>query len=244
MQKLMTTAGAALVLGACCAPGAHAAEFRATLGGWGYHFDGKVDDRGRRYDFQDDLELAPRRRRSLSVEFDTGPGWWPDFAASGSQLGAEGHHTETTMVGPIPDTRVIATGASFDSYDLVARYPFRLGPLRASAGLALQQLRGEIRIEDTADAQVRHERYDEIFPQLHAQLRWRIAGMTLVATGQGVEYDGSRALEWRANAEIRWLQPLLVEFGWQEKRYAISLTDYALDARVRGALVRVGFLVR
>ena len=243
MQKIANIAGAALVL-VLCAPAAYATEFRATLGGWGYHFDGKVDDRGTRYDFQDDLELQPRRRRSAAIEFDTGKGWWPDFAASASQLGADGHHTETTTVGPITDTRVITTDARFDNYDLVARYPFRLGPLRASAGLALEHLRGEIRIEDSADARVRQERYDEVFPQLHAQLRWRVAGMVLVATGQGVEYDGSRALEWRANAEIRWLQPLLVEFGWQEKRYRIDLTEYSLDARVSGALVRIGFLYR
>ena len=244
MQKFLIPAGAAVVLCGLCAPGAQAAEFRATLGGWGYHFEGKVDDRGTRYDFQDDLELESRRRRSASLEFDTRPGWWPDFAASYNQLGADGHHTETTTIGPVTDTRVIATAARFDNYDLVARYPFRLGPFRASAGLAVQQLRGEIQIEDSADALLRHERYDEIFPQLHAQLRWRIAGVTLVATGQGVEYDGSRALEWRANAQVRWLQPLLVEFGWQDKRYRISLTDYALDARMRGALVRIGFLYR
>jgi len=244
MQRLSTTVGAALVLGALCAPRAEAAEFRALLGGWGYHFDGAVDDRGTRYDFRDDLELSPRRRRSLSLELDTRPGWWPDFAAGWSQMGADGHHTETTVIGPVTTTRVITTDAGFDSYDLIARYPFKLGPLRAAAGLAVQQLRGDILINDSNDPAPRRERYDEVFPQLHAQLRWRLGPLALVAAGQGIEYDGSKAVEWRAGAELRFMQPLLIEFGWQEKRYEVSLTDYTLDARLRGALFRVGFLYR
>jgi hypothetical protein len=243
MQRLSMTAGAALLLGALFAPRAGASEFHATLGGWGYHFSGNVDDRGRRYDFQDDLELEPRRRRSAALEFDTRPGWWPDFAAGYTQIGADGDHVESTG-GPIPGTRTITTSARFDAWDLVARYPFRLGPLCASAGVALQQLRGDLVIVDSDDSITRREHYDEVFPQLHAQLRWRLGPLALVAAGQGIAYDGSRALEWRGVAEFRAMEPLLVEFGWQEKRYDISLTDYALDARVRGALVRIGFLYR
>lgn len=242
MRSIAITVGAALaLLGTPCA---QAAEFRATLGGWGYHFDGKVDDRGQRYDFQDDLELNPRRRRSVALEWDTRPGWWPDLAASYSQMGADGDHTESVTF-PVPATRTITTAASFDAWEIVARYPFRLGRSgRLSLGVALQQLRGDLIIDDSEDPPPRRERYDELFPQLHAQLRWRLGPLALVATGQGIEHDGSRALDWRGVVELRALEPLLLEFGWQEKRYEISLTDYALDTRLRGALVRVGFLYR
>lgn len=242
MHRTVIAAGA-LALGVVCSA-AEAAEFRALLGGWGYHLTGNVNDRGTRYDFEDQLELAPRGRRSASLEFDTPRGWWPNFAASYTQLGADGDHVETVTVGPVTTTRTITTDADFDGWDLVARYPFRLGPLRGAAGVGVQQLRGEILIEDSEDPAPRRERYDEVFPQLHAQLRWRLGPMVLMATGQGVEYDGSRALEWRAGAEFRFLEPLLLEVGFQEKRYEIELTDYALDARLRGALVRVGFLIR
>lgn len=242
MNRFVIAAGA-LALGASC-PAAEAAEFRALLGSWGYHFDGRVDDRGTRYDFNDELGLVPRGRRSALLELDTPRGAWPNIAASYTQLGADGNTVETLTVGPVTTTRTITTDADFDGWDLVARYPFRLGPLRAAAGIGVQQLRGDILIEDSNDAAPRRESYDEVFPQLHAQLRWRLGPMVLMATGQGVEYDGSRALEWRAGAEFRFMEPLLLEVGFQEKRYEIELTDHALDARVRGALVRVGFLIR
>jgi outer membrane protein len=239
MQRICAIA-AAVVLGAA-AGRAHAAELRATLGSWGYHIDGAVVDRGQRYDLRDDLELDPDGRRSLRLEWDTPRGWWPDLALGYTQIAAHGDHAETTLLG----TRTIETDADFDHVDLVARYGVRLGPLRAAAGLALQQLRGELVIEDSDDPAPRRERYDELIPQLHAQLRWRLgSGLTLAAVGQGIEHDGDRALDLRAVAELRFMAPLLLEIGWQEQRYEIGLADYALDARVRGALFRIGVLYR
>lgn len=237
-----TKVAIAMALMSAAAP-TQGAELRATFGSWGYHFEGDVIDQGTRYDLKDDLELEPHRRRSAAFEYDTPAGAWPDLALSYSQMGARGHHEEQVTL-PLPGTRTIDTDADFDSYELVARYPFRFGPARLSAGVAVQQLRGELLIDDSGQASASRQDYDETFPLLHAQLRLRLPGLALVTTAQGVEYDGSRALEWRALLEARFLEPLQVEVGWQEKRYEIELTDYALDTRVSGLLVRVGLVYR
>jgi hypothetical protein len=239
----MLAAVAAIALVTLAPLPARAAELRTTLGSWGYHFKGDVVDNGTRYDFRDDLELEAHRRRSLAMEYDTPKGWWPDFAASFTQMGARGDHAETVTL-PLPGTRTIATDADFDNYEIVARYPMRFGPLRVSAGVAIQQLKGELVIEDSEQAQPGRERYDETFPLPHVQVRLHSPVFALVTTAQGISYDGNRALEWRALVEARFLEPLQLEVGWQEKRYEIDLADYALDTRLSGVLVRVGLVYR
>lgn len=236
----MLAAVAALALAALPA---RASEVRATVGAWDYDFAGDVDDRGTHYDFQDDLGVQPRRSRGVALEVDTPKGGWPDFAAGYTPLSANGERTEEVMF-PLPSTRTIRTDADFDTYELVARWPLNRGRLRFSAGLAVQQLKGELIIDDSDETQPRHERYDETFPLLHAQLRaaGKVFGFSAVA--QGIEYDGSSARELRALVELRFLAPLLIEAGWQERRYEIELADYALDARLSGALLRFGVLYR
>lgn len=242
MQRL-SRVGPLAGLALLAAVPAQAAELRASLGSWGYHFKGYVVDGGTRYDFREDLKLEPRRRRSAALEYDTPKGWWPDLAASFTQMGARGDHTQTVTL-PLPGTRTIETDADFDNYEIVARYPVRFGPLRVSAGVAVQQLKGELVIADSDQAEPSRERYDETFPMPHLQLRLPGSVFALAATAQGIEYDGSRALEWRALVEARFLEPLHLEFGWQHKRYEIELSDYALDTRISGVLLRVGLVYR
>lgn len=240
MQRLFVICGAVAALAAATA--ADATELRATLGGWSYDLEGTVDDRGVRYDFDDDLELRARRGHSVAVELDTPRGAWPDFAASYTPIAARGDHSEEVGL-PFPTTRTITTDADFDVWEAVARYPLNRGPLRLSAGVAVQQLKGELVIDDSEEG-LRHERYDETFPLLHAQLRMAGKAFGLKAVGQGVSYQGSSALQLRALLEVRFMQPLLIEAGWQQSRYEIELSDYALDTRVSGAVVRVGLIIR
>jgi hypothetical protein len=221
-------------------------ELRALFGGWHPELAGSVTDRGETFDFQDDLGLDASGRRSVLLELDTGRGRWPDWSASYSPLAAAGAREHETALIVVPgETRRLAATADFDDYDLTARYPLRWRAFQLSLGLSVKRLRGVIVIEDSEEPAPRRERYDEIFPQLHAGLRWRLGSlMHLVGQAQGVEYDGSRAVEYRAAAELRVLEPLLLELGWQEKRYKIGLSDYALDAKLDGFLLRVGLLFR
>lgn len=224
-----------------------AGEFRAALGSWRYDLSGDVTDRGETFDFEKDLGLGASGRRSLLLEYDT-PARWPDLAASFSQLGARGERTETRPaplpIGP-PQTRRLATDVDFDDYDLTVRVPLRVAAAVVSLGLSAKRLRGEVVIDDSDEPAPRHQTYDEVFPQLHAQLRWPLSRfLTLAVAAQGIEYQGSKAAEYRVAAEIRLWKRAQIEFGWQEKRYEITLDDYRLDARLDGALLRLGVLLR
>ncbi len=228
-------------------PAPQAAEFRATLGNWRYDLSGFVTDRGESFDFENDLGLEPSGRRSLSLEYDTNEGW-PDFSASFNQIGAQGERTGPCTAGIAqclidPQPRRLATDADFKDYDLAAHVPIRLGRAAVSLGLAARWLRGDLVIEDSDEPAPRRQNYDELFPELHVQLRWPLSRfLTLAGAAQGIEYRGSKATEYRAALELRLLK-LLIEAGWQEKRYEITLDDYRLDARLGGALLRFGLLL-
>lgn len=241
---------AALPLLAWCPSLAATPEFRAGYGSWRYELSGTVTDRDRTYDLQDDLGLETSGRRSVLVEWDTPPGWWPDLSASFTQLGASGYREETFTLFDIfgnpvgSQTESIAASADFDDFDLTLRYPFSLGSLGVSAGVTIKRLRGDVLIDDSTQSSPSYQSYDETVPQVHAGLRWPLAQwLALVASGQGIQAEGNSALEWRGGAELR-LGPLLVEAGYQAKRYDINLGDYALDAQLDGALARAGFVWR
>jgi outer membrane protein len=238
---------AALAALAASAPAA-AAEFRAGYGGWRYDITGTVTDRDRVYDLQQDLALETAGRRSILVEWDTPSGWWPDLAVSFSDLGASGEAAYQTLTfdllgNPIgTEDQTIHATASFDDYDVTLRYPFAVGAATYTAGVTVKKLRGTVVIDDSGNPPPSRQAYDETVPQVHAGLRWALGKrFAVLATAQGIQAGGNSALEWRAGAEVR-LGPLLVEAGWQEKRYDIALDDYALDARLGGALARIGFV--
>lgn len=225
-----------------------AAEFRVALGSWRYDLSGFVTDRGETFNFENDLGLQASGRRSLQLEYGT-PEGWPDFAASFTQLGAQGERTGPCTAGIAqclidPQPRRLATDVDFDDYDLTARIPLSVRNAAVSLGLTAKWLRGDLVIDDSDEPAPRRQNYDEVFPELHVQLRWPLSRfLTLAGAAQGISYGGSKATEYRAALELRLLK-LLVEIGWQEKRYEITLDDYRLDARLDGALLRFGFLLR
>lgn len=247
-MRPLSVSFAALAALAWCAPLAAAPEFRVGYGGWRYGISGTVTDINRTYDLQDDLALEPSGRRSILAEWDTPTGWLPDLSATFTALGASGYREETFTVfdllgNPVGSrTESIAASADFDDYDVTARYPFTLGAVRLSAGVTVKRLRGEVVIDDSTQSQPSYQRYDETVPELYAALRWPLGRrVALVASGQGIRAGDSSALEWRGGAELR-AGPVLLEAGYQVKRYDIDVGDYALDAQLDGALGRLGFV--
>ncbi|HUR39957.1 MAG TPA: hypothetical protein VM240_02210 [Verrucomicrobiae bacterium] len=229
-----------------------AAEFRASYGDWRYDLSGTVTDRGRTYDLREDFGAEPRGRRTWALEWDTPKGPWPDVAVGFTQIGAAGAQERSFTVFDLlgqpvgTETASLAATADFDDVEATLRYPFKLGTARAALGVSVKKIKGELVIEDsTASPPTSRQSYDETVPEVHAQLRVPFGKILALSTSaQGISAGGNRALEWKAMLEVRWLAPLLLEAGWQEKRYELNLDGRALDARFDGALLRAGWLWR
>lgn len=231
---------------------AGAAELRALYGNWAYDISGNARESGRDYDFARDLELDTGRRGGALLEWDTPRGPWPDLALGWQRIAAGGDHEETTTVFdpvlgiPVTSvTRTIDTRADLTDSHLSARYPWRWGALRLAGGLTLRHLEGDFTIADSEAGESETQDYDQWIPQAHLQLRLPLKRVgALVAETDAVSYDGNRAVQWRAGLEVRAFAPLLAELSWQEKRYAVTVDDDRLDARLDGGVLRVGLLLR
>lgn len=229
-----------------------AAELRALYGNWAYDIAGQARESGRDYDFARDLELDTGSRTGGLIEWDTPRGLWPDLALGYQRVAADGDHEETTTITdpilgiPVTSvTRTIDTGADLTDSHLTARYPWRWGVLKLAGGLTLRRLEGNFTIADSDAGQSESQDYDQWIPQAHLQLRLPLKRVgALLAETDAVSYDGNRAVQWRAGLELRALAPLLAELSWQEKRYAVTVDDDRLDARLDGGLLRVGLLLR
>lgn len=231
---------------------AAAAELRAGYGNWRYDLSGTVTEGGRTYDLRSDFDVKARGRDAWFLEWDTPAGPWPDIGLAFNEFGADGRQDRTFQVFDLlgqpvgTQTESLATTAEFEDLEFTARYPFMLGPVRVALGLSIKKIEGEVLIEDSTASPTRNRQsYDETIPELHAQLRLPLGkAVALTTTGQGISGDGDRALEWRAALELRALAPLLLEAGWQHKRYELNLDSRSLDARFDGALLRGGWLWR
>ena len=230
---------------------AAAGEARGTYGEWLFSISGTANDNGQLYDFERDLDAKRSGNETLQLAWDTGPGWWkPDLAYGDSRIGASGKHSETMATAlppPLPQTTTVdlSVESSFRDQDLVARYPLNSGAVLLSAGLAVKHLKGTVVITDSRQAQPSRGDYDETFPELHLLLRYPAARWLAVeAMAQGVQYGDNSAFEWRAGIELRPFDPLLIEAGWQQKRYDIQVNGDSLDVLLGGALLRAGLLFR
>ena len=233
----------ALLAALCLLPRLAIAEFRAGFGTWSYDLKGQVTDNNDTYDFEKDLELQTAGRGSALLAWDTGAGA-PDWSASFTRFGATGHHVETVtiMIPPSTQTVTIDADGDFRDYDVTLSWPVHAGDLALGLGLTLKRLTGEVLIDDSSNPPPRHEHYRETFPQLHLGLRLPLgSAFALTGTAQGASYGGNRATEWRVGAELKLFTHLLLEAGYQAKRYKVDVDQYKLDARLGGALLRAGF---
>lgn len=247
LKKIISAAALAVL----CAPATHA-EVRGAYGNWLFGISGTAVEGGKTYDFERDLAARRAGNNSLQLAWDTGPGWWrPDLELNLSRIGVQGSNTglRCTQVVPVGPPSCVTTTLTVDSNfhdeELVARYPLNSGALKLSAGLAVKHLRGTVVITDSSQSQPSRGDYNQTFPELHADLRWPVTSWAVLElVGQGAQYQGSRAFEWRAGFEVQALAPLLIEASWQQKRYDINVNRDALNVSLDGALLRAGFLLR
>ena len=216
---------------------AFAAEFRIEGGLWNYRVSGFQDDHGTITDLE---SFAPGTRRDgfLQIEYQHRPSWWPDLAASYTQVSGSGSQTNSgTTIGGItlPGTGSTSSASGdFRDIDASARYAIHLGPILISPGLSVKSLRGHVTTSDSSGNQVDRS-YDNTFPMLHTQITWPVGDfLRLAAQGDWIRGGDNEAYQYGASAELRLLGPLGLYGGWQQRRYKVSASNSFLDARLRG----------
>jgi len=125
----------------------------------------------------------------------------------------------------------------------VLRWPVRLGRFTLSPGLALQGLNGEVTVDDRGNNTLSRQKVDVVFPQIHGELRWQpYPRFGLSAVVQAISSGDQSAAEYRVVAGWQVLGPLLLQLGWQGKRYDLQQTNSEIHARLNGALFQAGLI--
>jgi hypothetical protein len=236
----------AVVLGLLCATSAAAQTLSLSAGGWNYRVAGEVTRAGQTQDLDDDLDVQGRRRSFLAAELrpgEYGPGWLPDLVLRRTRIDAAGQRTVSgsVSVGPVPigeESGTAFVDADLEDRELTLRYPYRIRSLEAVAGISVKQLRGPVTVRNDQDSQASTEQLDELYPQLHAGLRWQaLPRLRLGLEGGWISAEGNRADEVRVEVAAPLLAGLGLVAGWQQKRYDLQSGDSKYDARLSGLFV-------
>ncbi len=223
---------------------ATAGPLRFGAGLWDYEVTGNDVDNGVRRDFQSDLAVQPTAKMRLALEFDWRDAWFPDLAATYSEFGGEGNvagETGDGLLGLGGGSAGVETRAELRNMDITLRWPLAIGAVTFSPGLSLQKLDGEVTIEDPANNSHTRQELDEIFPQLHGELRWEPTDWaSLSGVVQAIASGDQAANEYRIMAGVNLFSALRIEAGWQQKRYDLKQDDFELHARLRGLLFQAG----
>lgn len=226
---------------------ASAGPLRFSAGLWDYKVTGHDVDNGVRRDFQRDLAVQPAGQLRLAAEYDWRESWYLDLAATYSTFGGDGSTTVQNGGGLLGigsgSSTVTTTHADLRDVDFTARWPFEFGDFTFSPGLSLQKLDGEVLIEDRGNNTVSRQNVNEIFPQVHGELRWQPADRFSVSgVVQAISSGEQAAGEYRVLAGWQIYGPVLLQAGWQEKRYDLKQPRFEIHARLRGLLFQAGFL--
>lgn len=220
-----------------------AAELRLSVGSWQPDVQGHYRDNDSAYDFERDLAVRARKQGHVALEIQRKTG--ADVALAYTRIATRGRNTVSSGVPTLPllsgsGTTTLDSTADFDDLELLARWPLSRGTLRVSPGVAIKHLEGQVLIFESG-TEVSRDDVDVWFPELHLHADWRPWPALRFSAGvQGLAYDGDRAREWQALADVT-LGALRIEGGWQEKRYDLRDGDNELHARLRGPLFRAGF---
>lgn len=207
---------------------------------WDYKVSGQYQESGSNFDLGDDFHPSANSRAIYRLRWDTGPGWWPDLAASYGRIEVDGQKnvTTSTNVGPIP-IQVNSTATAHtdvQDYDVTARWPWQFGWGRLSFGVTGKRLHGDIDVTDnlTGSAQTR-ESINVMFPMAHAFLEVPIGSRLRIGVGgDWAALDGDEADNIVAIVRLKVIGPLDLTAGWQSKHYKVHDENYRLDTRLHG----------
>jgi hypothetical protein len=226
-------------------PGLVHAEDHFSLGysNWNYGVTGNYQDSSGGYDLGNGYEASHSSRALFRLRWDTGPGWWPDAAASYGRIAVTGQSAVNTSlsIGPLPLGQVNSTAvvdANVRDLDATLRYPLQLGWGRLSTGVTVKQLRGDVLINDSAAATQTYQTVNAVFPMAHLFLEVPLGSRLRIGVGgDWIAAQGDEADSIVAIARLKVIGPLDLTAGWQSKRYKVITDSYRLDSRLQGAQV-------
>ncbi|TXH04795.1 MAG: hypothetical protein E6R07_06785 [Nevskiaceae bacterium] len=220
---------------------AQAEQFYLGYSHWNYAVSGAYDEGATRYDLDKNLNARGDSHAQYRLRWDTGAGWWPDFAASYGRVALSGQQSITTsvVVGPVPVgtvSSVAQVDANVRDLDATLRYGLPLGWARLSGGVTVKKLRGNVVVTDSAatPSQTLHD-IDEIFPMAHLFAEVPLGSrLRLGAGGNWIASHGDEADEMLVQARLKLIGPLDLTGGWQRKHYRVTTDSYRLRATLQG----------
>ena len=239
----MKTFQRVLIAAALLLPGVSQAEqFYLGYSHWNYQVSGVYQDNGSNYDLDGSLNASTNSRALYRLRWDTGPGWWPDLAASYSRIAVTGQRTITTGgpgIGGLPVGQASSTAnidANVRDMDATLRYGVPLGWARLSGGVTVKQLKGDVTVSDNAATPPQSRRnVDEVFPMAHAFIEVPLGSRVRIGLGgDWIAARGNEADSILAMVRIKLIGPLDLTGGWQRKRYKVRTDRYLLDAKLQG----------
>jgi hypothetical protein len=215
-------------------------QFSLGYSYWHYNVSGHYQQDGSDYNLGSGFNASNSSRALYRLRWDTGPGWWPDLAASYGRIEVSGQKNVSTNVGvgpiPIPINSTANVYTNVRDLDVTARWPWQLGWARLSLGITGKQLRGDVLISDSAtgSAQTR-ERVNTMFPMAHAFFEVPIGSRLRIGVGgDWAALDGNEADNIVAIARLKVIGPLDLTGGWQSKHYKVRNDSYRLDTHLQG----------
>lgn len=251
-----------LLAGALSMP-ARAGRFEAMAGAWAPDISGTLRNGTTTYDLDKNLGLDADPQRHFALYFRPERRWyWPDLSANFDHLGAQGNGQAATTVQvfgtlPVPANSRLFSTVSINDYDASADLPFQLYGVHVGIGATVKYLVGDVTVNTVSSPSIAgtpvdlititgtsRNRLNNVFPMVHLRVGTDLASwLSLVGSGNYIEYEGDRAYEFRGQADLRPLGPVTLSVGYQRKSYLVSRGSYRLDTDVDGVFFGVGLLI-
>jgi hypothetical protein len=241
---------------------AFAGRFEGFVGAWAPDISGTLRNGPTTYDLDSNLGIDADPQRQFALYFRPEKRWyWPDLSAHYDHLGAEGNGQAASIVqvfGPltIPANSQLYSTVSINDYDASADIPFDLYGVHVGAGATLKYLVGNVTVHTLSSGDVAgvavgsftgtsYNRLDNVFPLVHLRAETDLASwLSLVGSGNYIEYEKDRVYEFRGQADLRPLDPITLSIGYQRKSYLVSRGSFRLDTDIDGLFFGVGLLIR
>lgn len=241
---------------------AAAGRFESFAGAWAPDVSGTLTRGTTTYDLDKTLGLDADPSRQFGLYFGFEKRWyWPDLSANYVHLGAQGNGQAASVVQvfdpiTVPANSQLFSTVSINDYDASADLPFKLYGVHFGLGATVKYLVGNVTVNTLSSANVAGipvgsvagtsvSRLNNVFPLVHLRASTDLwSWLSLVGSGNYIQYESNRVYEFRGQADVRPLDPITLSIGYQRKSYLVERGSYRLDTDIDGVFFGVGLVIR